>query len=116
MKRAWLLVAVGSVAAIAADTDSARPTFTKDIAPILYSSCVNCHRAGEIAPMQLVTYDQVRPWAAAVKQAVATRKMPPWFADPKYGKFRNDHSLTEKQIATVVSWANAGAPKGEDKD
>src|SRR5262245_14558092 len=86
-----------SAVAFAGDTSApAKPTFTKDIAPIFYASCVSCHRAGEIAPMQLTTYEQSRPWAAAIKAAVAQRKMPPWFADSKYGKFTNDHSLSEK--------------------
>ena len=106
-----LLVAVASVRG----ADS-RPTFTKDIAPILYKRCVSCHRAGDIAPMQLTTYEQVRPWSAAIKQSVQQRKMPPWFADPHFGNFRNDRRLSEEQIDTVVRWVNAGSPKGDPKD
>ena len=66
--------------------------------------------------MQFVTYEQVRPWAAAIKQSVLQRKMPPWFADPHVGEFRNDRKLTEEQIGKLVAWANAGAPKGDPKD
>jgi mono/diheme cytochrome c family protein len=116
MKRFVLLASLPAMLCAADTAPASKPTFTKDIAPIFYASCVSCHRAGEIAPMQLTTYEQVRPWAAAIKASVAQRKMPPWFADPKYGKFTNDHSLTEKQIATIVAWANSGAPKGDDKD
>src|SRR5947199_9736567 len=95
------VVLYASIAVYAADaksTTAPHPTFTKDIAPILYSRCATCHRAGEIAPMQLLSYEQVRPWAAAIKQSVALRKMPPWFADPQFGKFRNDRRLTDEQI------------------
>src|SRR6266852_3949097 len=123
MKRIVLMVAAmlaGSLAMSAADKPStsapARPTFTKNVAPILYKRCVSCHRAGDIAPMQLLTYEQARPWSAAIKESVLQRKMPPWFADPRYGKFRNDRRLSEEEIATVVTWVNAGSPKGDEKD
>jgi len=102
--------------AAAALANAAEPTFTKDIAPILHERCAHCHRPGDIGPMPLLTYDQVRPWSAAIKQSVQQRRMPPWFADPHYSKFRNDRRLTDAQIATVSAWVNAGAPKGADKD
>src|SRR5215510_4490332 len=73
-------------------------TFTRDVAPILYSKCVTCHRAGEVAPMPLLSYEDARPWARAIKEKVVLRQMPPWFADPKYGSFVNDPSLTVKEI------------------
>src|SRR5215510_2810691 len=73
-------------------------TFTRDVAPILYSKCVACHRKGEVAPMPLLTYEDARPWARAMKEKVVLRQMPPWFADPKYGSFVNDPSLTVKEI------------------
>jgi hypothetical protein len=92
------------------------PTFSKDVAPILFNNCVTCHRPGEIAPMSLFTYEQVRPWAKAIKNKVVSREMPPWHADPRYGKFSNDKSLTQAQIATLVAWADNGAPKGEPAD
>src|SRR5260370_24363710 len=75
------------------------PTFTKDIAPILQTRCQGCHRAGEAAPFSLLTYDQARPWAKAIKEAVLSRKMPPWFADSHYGKFSNDSSLPRRETA-----------------
>src|SRR5678815_3148899 len=91
-------------------------TFTRDVAPILYSKCVACHRAGEVAPMPLLTYEDARPWAKAIKQKVVLRQMPPWFADPKYGTFTNDPSLTTKEIETISNWVDGGAVKGDVKD
>ena len=91
------------------------PTFTKDVAPILQSRCQVCHRPGEAAPFSLLTYEQSRPWAKAIKEAVLSRKMPPWFADPHYGKFANDNSLQPKEIATLAAWVDAGAPQGNPK-
>jgi hypothetical protein len=89
------------------------PTFSKDVAPILYSKCVSCHRPGEVAPMSLITYQDARPWARAIRDKVITREMPPWFADPSHGTFRNDRSLTPAQIDTIVRWADAGARQGD---
>src|SRR5215469_2991995 len=91
-------------------------TFSKDVAPILARNCQGCHRPGEAAPMSFLTYQQVRPWAKAIKEAVLLKKMPPWFADPHYGKFRNDRSLSQQDIDTLVSWADLGAPEGNPKD
>jgi hypothetical protein len=91
-------------------------TFTRDVAPILYKRCVECHRAGEIAPMSLITYQEVRPWAKSIRQRVAERSMPPWYADPHIGKFSNDPSLSKEEIDTIVAWVDSGAPKGDDKD
>jgi mono/diheme cytochrome c family protein len=113
MKRAALLLLIlGSPAAASAAT----PTFSRDVAPILYSSCVTCHRPGEVAPMSLTSYDEVRPWAKSIRKKVAGREMPPWGADPRYGKFKDDRSLTDAQIATVTAWVDAGAPRGSDAD
>ncbi len=92
------------------------PTFYRDVLPILQDHCQVCHRPGEIAPMPLVSYEQTRSWAAALKQAVQSKQMPPWFADPRYGKFSNDPSLTPRQIALLSSWVDAGAPAGLPKD
>src|SRR5215831_9715953 len=89
------------------------PTFSKDVAPILYSKCVTCHRPGEVAPMSLITYKDVRPWARAIRDKVASRTMPPWFADPAHGTFKNDRSLTQAQIDTIVRWADADARQGD---
>ncbi|MBI3264987.1 MAG: hypothetical protein HYZ58_17820, partial [Acidobacteria bacterium] len=91
------------------------PTFTKDVAPIFYKSCVRCHRPGQIAPMSLLSYQDARPWVRSIKDKVVNREMPPWGADRAHGvKFRNDASLTRAEIATIVAWAGGGAPKGED--
>lgn len=95
---------------------ASRPTFTKDVAPILQKDCQVCHRPGEAGPFSMLTYEQTRPWAMAMKEAVQTRKMPPWFADPHYGHFSNGRTLTSDEIATIAAWANAGAPKGDPKD
>lgn len=92
------------------------PTFSKDIAPIFYEHCVGCHRPNDIAPMSLLTYKDARPWAAAVRQAVVLRKMPPWYADPHYGKFANDPRLSEAEIQTITEWVKQGAPEGKAAD
>src|SRR5579863_3093254 len=92
------------------------PTFYKDLSPILQDHCQSCHRPGEVAPMPLVTYEQTRPWARAMAHAVGMKMMPPWFADPKYGHFADDISLSEQQIATILAWANNGAPAGDVRD
>ena len=92
------------------------PTFYKDVLPIVQQHCQTCHRAGEIAPMPLETYTQTAKYANAMKFMTSTKVMPPWFADPRYGHFSNDPSLTSEQIATIASWADAGAPAGDPKD
>ncbi len=92
------------------------PTFYKDVAPVLEKHCQECHRPGEIAPMSLLTYNDARPWAKSIKEAVLTHKMPPWFADPHVGKFANDRSLTQAEINTLVGWVEGGAKPGEAKD
>ena len=102
--------------ALAASTSSSPVTFNKDILPILQRNCQNCHRPGEAVPMPLLSYDQARPWAKAIKAAVVTRKMPPWFADPKYGHFQNDRTLSAADINALVTWADNGAPEGNAKD
>jgi hypothetical protein len=91
-------------------------TFNKDVLPILQKHCQGCHRPGEIAPFSLLSYTDARPWAKAMKAAVVTEKMPPWFADPKYGHFANDRRLSAAEIGTLVSWADNGAPEGNKKD
>jgi mono/diheme cytochrome c family protein len=95
---------------------AATPTFTKDVAPILQKNCQTCHRPGEAAPFAMLTYEQTRPWAAAIKEAVLTKKMPPWFADPHYGKFSNGNALSQSEIDTLVAWVNAKAPQGDPRD
>jgi len=95
-------------------TDSA--TFNKDVLPILQKNCQVCHRPGEAAPFSMLSYQSTRPWAKAMKAAVVSRKMPPWFADPKYGHFQNDPRLSEADVRTIATWVDAGAPEGDAKD
>ena len=89
------------------------PVFYRDVLPILQAHCQECHRPGEAAPMPLLTYDQVRPWAKAIRTQVASRRMPPWFADPCCGKFSNDRSLSAADRQTLTDWADSGAAKGD---
>src|SRR6266446_8355557 len=100
-----------ALAVAAAPNTTATVTFTKDVLPILQRNCQACHRPGEVAPMSLLTYTEARPWAKAIKAAVVTQKMPPWFADPKVGHFSNERKLTPDQIDTIVAWADNGAPE-----
>ncbi len=109
MKALWLLC-IGSAWAMAA-----APTFSQDVAPIFYQRCAGCHRPNHVAPMSLLDYKSARPWAKAIAQSVASRKMPPWFADPKYGHWANDARLSDSEIATIRAWAAAGAPEGNPK-
>lgn len=95
---------------------AAVPTYSHDVAPILYKHCAACHHSNDIAPMSLMTYQEVKPWAAAIKEAVLTRNMPPWKADPHVGKWSNDPSLTPGEIAILKAWAEGGKPEGNPKD
>jgi hypothetical protein len=116
------VVAAGSLAAAPPQTRAAPAaapasvTYSKDVAPILYNNCTECHRAAMSAPMSLMSYDEVRPWARAIKQRVVKREMPPWSADRAHGTFKNDPSLSQQDIETIAAWVDAGAPKGDDKD
>jgi hypothetical protein len=104
--------------AYAADPAPANPTFSKDIAPIFQAKCQSCHEPGSIAPMSLVTYEEARPWARSIKSRVSARQMPPWHIDRSVGvqKFKNDMSLTDAQIDTIVRWVDGGAPQGNVAD
>ena len=109
--------AVGMMGAAAlAAADSSPVTFNKEVLPVLQENCQTCHRPGEATPMSLLTYADARPWAKAIKAAVTSRKMPPWFADPKVSHFANEMLLSDKDINTLVSWVDAGAPEGNPKD
>jgi copper type II ascorbate-dependent monooxygenase-like protein len=92
------------------------PTFSKDVAPILFKNCVGCHRPGEIAPMSLLTYQDARPWAKAIRDEVSEGHMPPWHADAPKGTFHNERGLTDAERDTLVRWANGGARRGDPKD
>jgi hypothetical protein len=97
-------------------------TFSKDIAPILQRSCQNCHQPNSVAPMSLITYKEVRPWARAIKERTALRDkrgaMPPWFIEKNVGiqHYKNDPSLSDLEIAKVAKWADSGAPEGNPAD
>src|SRR5262247_1363423 len=126
MKRSRLVVLVSLICLAAAavvitrgdltGAEAAAPTFSKDIAPILVKNCISCHRPGEVAPMSLLSYKEVRPWAKSIRETVVKRQMPPWLADPHYGKFANDRSLSQQQIDTIVAWVDGGAKEGDPKD
>jgi hypothetical protein len=91
-------------------------TFNKDVAPILFKSCVECHRPGEAAPMSLLSYKDARPWARSIREKVVSREMPPWHADPRFGQFSNDASLTKAEIDTITAWVDGGAQEGNPRD
>src|ERR1700674_1995366 len=124
MRVSLILAAFLSVpAGLASQTDAGSgqaglPTFTKDVAPILQRRCQTCHRPDTFAPMSLLTYEDARPWARSIKQRVAAREMPPWYIDRNVGvrHFKNDVSLTDQEIATIVQGADGGAPKGNPAD
>jgi Copper type II ascorbate-dependent monooxygenase, C-terminal domain len=123
MKRSLSIsLALAAVSLIVLSTTSANRgiskevTFNKDVAPIFYKNCAECHRQVDIAPMSLMTYKEARPWARSIKEKVLTREMPPWSPDPKYGEFTNDHRLTQKDIDTIVAWVDQGAKEGDAKD
>jgi len=115
--KGFAVLVLAALAIAASPAAPSVPTFTKDVAPIVFDKCASCHRPGEVAPMTLLSYDDVRPWAKAIKNKVVAREMPPWFADPDHSlKMRNDRSLSKEQIDTIVRWVDGGAPKGNDAD
>ena len=111
---ALLVLGVASIAN--GEAAEGTPTFTKDVAPILYENCVACHRPNHLAPMSLITYADARPWARAVKTKVLAREMPPWGADSSIRAYKNDASLTQAEIDTIAAWVDGGAPRGNDAD
>jgi hypothetical protein len=116
--RSMVIAVILPALSIAADLNTKAPTFAKDVAPILQEKCQACHREGSIAPMSLITYEQTRPWAKAIKERVVTRNMPPWHLDKTTGvqEFQNDMSLSDAQIRTIANWVDASAPLGDPKD
>jgi hypothetical protein len=111
-----LVVALSVPGTRAAGPPDNVPTFTKNVAPILYKNCTHCHRDGEIAPMSLLTYEDARPYARAIVDEIEGGAMPPWHADPKVGHFRNDRRLSDADRNTLLAWAKGGAPKGNPAD
>src|SRR5262245_11256047 len=114
----FLVGTVGMTASMRATpgAEATTVTFNKDVLPILQKNCQTCHRPGEIAPMSFLTYKDTRPWAKAMKTAVVSRQMPPWFADPNFGHFANDKRLSEADIKTISTWVDGGAVEGDAKD
>ena len=122
--RVFVLVALATLipSQVLAAQAAGTPTFTRDIAPILQRSCQTCHRPNSVAPMSLITYDEVRPWARAIKRRTALRSkmgvMPPWFIDKTIGiqAYKDDVSLNEQEIVAIADWADSGAPRGNPAD
>ena len=112
------LTVSGLVVIPAYSADSKPVTFSKDVAPIFQAKCQECHQPNSIAPMSLITYQDARPWARSIKERVASRQMPPWHIDRSVGvqKFKNDMSLTDDQVDTIVAWVDGGALQGDPKD
>jgi len=118
MKKAFLfgfaaIITSGLVPIAGSAQENGAPTWTDDIGPLMSQSCMNCHRPGQIAPMSLLTYEEVLPWVRSIRLMVRNRIMPPWHADPRYGDFGNDRRLSDEQVDMMVQWVGAGAPRGE---
>ena len=116
--RSLLFVALSITGCVfaARPVDVQKITYARDVAPLLQKHCQTCHRPGEAAPFSMLTYQQTRPWVKAMKEAVLLQKMPPWFADPHYGKFSNDLPLSPDEVNTIVAWTDSGAPEGDPRD
>lgn len=110
------LLAVATSNAKDTKTRAKNVTFSKEVAPIFYKTCAECHRPGEIAPFSVLSYKDVRPWAKSIKEQVVAREMPPWHADPQHGEWHNDRRLTQAEIDTITAWVDGGAKEGNPKD
>src|SRR5438132_10658254 len=110
-----ILVLAGRILAAGAESTPTQVTFSRDVAPILQAKCQECHQPNSIAPMSLITYQDARPWARSIKERVSARQMPPWHIDKTVGvqKFKNDMSLTDDQVETIVRWVDGGAVQGD---
>src|SRR5947199_5165477 len=117
-RTAFILALAIAAPAAAADTPGKTVTFSKDVAPIFQAKCQECHQPDSIAPMSLITYQDARPWAKSMRERVITRQMPPWHIDRSVGvqRFKNDMSLTDEQVDTIVRWVDGGALEGNPKD
>ena len=120
--RAWrallTLFSFGSFTIVVAAQEKAavatpEVTYNKDVAPILQKHCVACHRPNDIAPMSLMTYEEVLPFARMIRESVVQRKMPPWHADPAFGEFTNDSRLTDQEISAIDAWVKNGTKRGK---
>ena len=121
MKRlALIVVGVAALASFKVTAQSpathTAPTFAKDVAPIMFNKCANCHRPGEVAPMSLLSYAAARPYARSIATRVSQGTMPPWHADPAHGEFVNARTLTPGEKETILKWVSAGAPEGNAAD
>src|ERR1700682_4555461 len=107
-----------TMTAMAPDNPVRQVTFSKDVAPIFQAKCQECHQPNSIAPMSLITFQEARPWARSIKERVSQRQMPPWHIDRSVGvqKFKNDMSLSDEQVDTIVRWVDGGALEGDPKD
>src|SRR5580692_11963623 len=114
MSRAVLLIAFSVGATQAHDIITTKITWTKEISRLVYKRCASCHREGGSA-FSLLTYDEARPWAKAIKEEVLERRMPPWEAVKGFGEFRDDRGLTQEELETISSWVEGGAPEGDPK-
>ncbi|HEU0173551.1 MAG TPA: DUF3471 domain-containing protein [Blastocatellia bacterium] len=116
----YLAIGLIFIAGGAADNTSKKSaaknvTFSKDVAPIFFKNCAECHRPGESAPFSILSYKDVRPWAKSIKEKVADRTMPPWHADPHFGEFSNNRTLSQQEIDTILAWVDGGAAEGDPK-
>src|SRR5215471_4505185 len=124
MNRFLVLVLLTAVTAVGTEIPKATTssnktqlaTFNKDVLPVLQKNCQTCHRDGGVAPMSFTSYESTRPWAKAIRAQVINKRMPPWFADPHVGEFRNAPKLTQADIDTLAAWADNGAPEGKAAD
>jgi hypothetical protein len=118
-----LCLAIGLIFVASSDADNTsknvaakKVTFSKDVAPIFFKNCAECHRAGESAPFSVLSYKDVRPWAKSIREKVANRTMPPWHADPHFGEFQNNRTLSQPEIDKILAWVDGGAAEGNPKD
>ena len=116
MRKLWVIASICSLSFATDGAQSVDVTFHKDVAPILEARCQGCHRPGEVAPMSLLTYQDARPYAKAIRAAVLQKTMPPWFAEPGIGHFANDRTLPQSEIDVLVRWADSGAREGDPND
>ena len=110
---AMSVAVIWSLAGIQPVSAEEAPTYNQHVGTILLENCASCHRPNQVAPMALLSYTDARPWARAIKRKVVSREMPPWFADPRFGSFANDISLSDEDISTIIAWVDAGAPEGD---